>query len=177
MNWLESFKYIVDSLFNRNGYRGEVSPDIKPKKPEEPEEKSKPRADISLSDTDVAWEGIVWHHSATKDTTLDNWKSIVKYHTSYRMDGRIVSKEEFVKAKTDGVKAYYQSRWRAVGYHGGVEWVDGVLKYQKGRPLNMTGAHSGVAGVSNAFNKTYIGLCAVGNFDKEPPSQELLGEA
>lgn len=101
-----------------------------------------------------------------------DWDAIRKYHTSYRVDFNIVSKEEFerrLKAK-DGKS--FQTPWRDVGYHGGTEWVDGKVIFAKGRPLNMIGAHAGVAGVSSQFNQDYIGLCAVGNFDTVLPKPE-----
>ncbi len=41
------------------------------------------------------WKGIVWHHSASPDGVTRDWGAIVKYHTSYRVDFNIVSKEEF----------------------------------------------------------------------------------
>ena len=173
MTWSTSLRYLIDLLFRRNGFRGEVSPanQNSPNKANE-----KPRLQIDLIDSNIAWKGVVLHCSATKDTQLDNWQSIVRYHTSYRVDYNIVTKEEFEQAKilrAGKSKPVLQRPWADVGYHGGIEMVDGVLKYQHGRSLNMTGAHAAVAGVSSEYNRTHIGICFVGDFETIPPSKEL----
>lgn len=118
------------------------------------------------------WKGIVWHHSASPDGETRDWDAIVRYHTSYRVDYNIVSKEEFEKRLTAKEGKSFQIPWKAVGYHGGTEWADGKVIFNWGRPLSMIGAHSGVAGVSNQFNQDFIGLCALGNFENVSPKPE-----
>lgn len=118
------------------------------------------------------WKGIVWHHSATPDGASKNWDAIKRYHTSYRIDGEIVTEVEYQRRLAANQGKSFQTPWRDIGYHGGTEWVNGKLEFYWGRPLNEVGAHAGVHGVSNVFNADYIGLCAVGDFDKAPPRLE-----
>ena len=118
------------------------------------------------------WKGIVWHHSASPDGQTRDWGGIVKYHTSFRVDFEIVTEEEFNRRLQCGLGKTFQRPWRAVGYHGGTEWVDGKVVFNWGRPLTEIGAHSGVKNASNLFNTEYLGLCAIGSFDAEPPKPE-----
>jgi len=121
----------------------------------------------------LPWRGIVWHHSSSPDGNLRDWQGIVKYHTSYRIDFNIVSKEVFDKrlAANDGKS--FQVPWKAVGYHGGIEFENDQMVFNPGRPLSMKGAHAGVKGSSSRFNTEYIGLCAIGDFDKAAPRIEM----
>lgn len=86
--------------------------------------------------------GVVIHHSLTKDGKQVDWDAIKKYHM-----------------ETNG--------WDDIGYHAGVERINGVLTGLTGRPVNMQGGHT------KGHNNT-IGICIVGNFDKAPPDDELL---
>jgi len=131
---------------------------------------------IEIEDS-LAWKGIVWHHSLSADTTTRNWDGIVRYHTSYRIDFNIVTEAEYNARLKSGKGRYFQKPWRAVGYHGGIELVNGVPEYNEGRPLSMIGAHSGVKGASNRFNTEYIGLCAIGNFDVANPPELIWNYA
>lgn len=118
------------------------------------------------------WKGIVWHHSASPDSPGRDWPGIVKYHTSYRIDFNIVTPEEFERRRAAGDGKVFQMPWLAVGYNGGTEWVGDEVVFNWGRPLNMVGAHSGVAGCSNIFNEEYLGFCSIGDFDAAPPRPE-----
>lgn len=122
-----------------------------------------------------AWKGIVWHHSASPDGNVRDWPGIVKYHTSYRVDFNIVTKEEYDRRfnATPKLGKSFLPPWRAVGYHGGIELVDGEAVYCQGRSFFDIGAHSGVAGASNRFNEEYLGLCALGNYDIFPPPEKI----
>lgn len=111
------------------------------------------------------WKGICWHHSASPDKVTRDWESIVKYHTSYRVDFDIVTKEEFERRLAAHKGKVFQKPWNAVGYHAGTELVNGKPVFSWGRALSMTGAHAGVAGVSNKFNEDFIGICCIGNYD------------
>ncbi len=119
------------------------------------------------------WKGIVWHHSASPDGITRDWDAIVKFHTSYRVDFNIVTKEEFDRRLETRKGTTFQTPWRDVGYHGGIEWINNVVVYQAGRSLDMIGAHAGVKDASNRFNVEYLGLCAMGNFDAKPPKPEM----
>lgn len=117
------------------------------------------------------WAGVVLHHSSTCDTDSDDWEGIRRYHTSYRIDHRTVSKDEFDrrKAARDGIK--FEEPWKYVGYHFCLERINGVLTWQMGRPWTMAGAHAGTH-ISNEFNKTHLGCCIIGDFDKKIPDRE-----
>lgn len=130
----------------------------------------KPKLSIQI-DTSRSrpWKGVVWHHSATPDGAIRDWDGIVRFHTSHRVDFRVVSPEEFERRKQAGQGKVFQKPWKAVGYHGGTEWVNGQVVFNAGRPLSMAGAHAGVDGVSNSFNEDCLGLCAVGDFDPRAP--------
>jgi len=136
-------------------------------------EKDFAKIPIDISNS-KSWKGIVWHHSASKDGVLRDWPGIVKYHTSYRINSDIVTKEEFYRrfaVKKAGES--FLEPWIDVGYHGGVELVGGVPVYNAGRSLKSSGAHSGVKGCSNSFNSEYLGFCAIGDFDLKSPPIEI----
>lgn len=59
---------------------------------------------------------IVVHHSATADTTLENFDAIRDYHMNVR-------------------------GWRDIGYHAVAEMVNGSPVVQYGRPEHIPGAH------------------------------------
>ncbi len=86
--------------------------------------------------------GIIIHHSLTKDGKSVDWDAIRRYHMQ-------------------------EKGWSDIGYHAGVERVNGELTAHAGRPLDMTGAHC------LGHNDT-IGICIVGNFDVAPPDDETL---
>lgn len=110
--------------------------------------------------------GIIIHHSLTKDGKTVDWDGIKKYHTSYRHNGVVVKKEEFIRLQTAGAKGL-ESPWADIAYHAGVERINGVLTQLTGRSLTATGAHC------VGHNDT-VGICIVGNFDAAPPDDELL---
>lgn len=87
---------------------------------------------------------IAIHHSISKDEPDGmSWDAIKKYHTEVR-------------------------GWNDVGYHFGIERIDGEYQMLAGRPLNENGAH--VLG----FNHNAIGVLLVGNFNKNLPDEEML---
>lgn len=133
----------------------------------------KPKLDIKIEiNNSRKWHGIVWHHSATVDGNTNDWHSIWRYHTSYRIDGNIVSEQEFNRRFVLKDGKNFEKPWKSIGYHIGTEVIDGKVVLQWGRPLLMIGAHAGVKNASNQFNEDYLGFCAIGNFDLKPPSAE-----
>lgn len=90
-------------------------------------------------------EFIIIHHSLTKDGQVPDWPAIRRYHV-----------------ETNG--------WNDIGYHWGIEDVDGKLVLQTGRAVGTAGAHCKEAGM----NQRSIGVCVVGNFDLAPPSVEKV---
>lgn len=90
-------------------------------------------------------EYIIIHHSATKEDTFANdWESIRKYH------------------KSQG--------WRDIGYHYGIEYVNGKIVTQKGREESETGAHC----QADRMNHKSIGICLVGNYEVQKPTEEQM---
>jgi hypothetical protein len=130
----------------------------------------KPRLDISIPiKSSRIWRGIVWHHSASADGITRDWDAIRRYHTSYRIDGIMVLKDEFMKRRTYKIGKNFEEPWKDIGYHVGTELVDGKPEFNWGRPLSMIGSHAGVKGKPNTFNSDYIGICCVGNYDLVSP--------
>jgi hypothetical protein len=113
------------------------------------------------------WQKIVVHHSATKDGIVNDWVAIKRYHTSYRIDGVIVSKEEFLDRSMKHKGTLFEEPDRDIAYHFGIEQISGKLLLQIGRSLDMDGAHT------KGQNQTSIGICCIGNYDLAPPSVEM----
>ena len=90
-------------------------------------------------------EYIVIHHSATADGQTVDWNAITNYHKN-----------------TLG--------YLDVGYHYGIERVNDRWAIITGRAEDQVGAHTKQEGM----NYKSIGICVVGNFDKERPSPEAL---
>lgn len=85
---------------------------------------------------------IVIHHSLTKDGQSLSWKGIRNYHMG-----------------TNG--------WSDIGYHYGIEMIDGSVEILVGRSMSMAGAHAPGA------NNTSLGICIVGNFEESMPDVNI----
>lgn len=110
---------------------------------------------------------IVIHHSKSKDGATQNWDSIRRYHMSYRHNGNMVDKETFERLQRESVGGL-EEPWSDIGYHIGIEMVNGKLEVLHGRSLHTAGAHA------IGFNDRSIGVCLIGDYDREPPSPERL---
>lgn len=119
-----------------------------------------------------SWKGVVIHHSATVDGRANDWKAIKKYHTSYRIDGEIVDEVTFKQRQMLGSGKVFEKPWSDIGYHGGWELEGDLYVFKVGRSWSVPGAHAGLKN-NSSFNNDYLGLCAVGNYDKTPPPQAL----
>jgi len=120
------------------------------------------------------WSKIILHHSATDDDAFaDDWKAIERFHTSFRNGDRIMTPEEVARYKADlrALRGQPQPKdwewkavlrpWRAIGYHAGIEKVNGAHRFQIGRSLDEVGAHC------RGQNLDAIGFMFCGNFDKD----------
>ena len=110
------------------------------------------------------WKFILIHHSATPDGKVNDWDSIRRYHMSYRIDGVIIaSKDEFDRRKAAGQGKLFETPDLDIGYNFGIEEQAGAILLKIGRPLTMSGAHCKEA----SMNSLSIGICVVGDYDKE----------
>jgi N-acetylmuramoyl-L-alanine amidase len=91
---------------------------------------------------------MIIHHSATKDSGTVSWTAIRKWHI--------------------GEHPQSPYRWNDIGYHFGVEIVDGYYEVIAGRPIDRAGAHT------VGMNNSSIGVCFVGNFDEVPPPDAMI---
>lgn len=86
---------------------------------------------------------LIIHHSLTKDQTVADWSAIRRYHIQ-------------------------DKGWTDIGYHWGIENVNGSIVVQKGRAEYITGAHT------KGMNDKSLGICVVGNYDLAPPLEAVL---
>jgi hypothetical protein len=113
------------------------------------------------------WKHIIIHHSDTEDDAArDDWEGIRRFHMSWRLGGDTITEaraKELIAEGKQGVLA----PWSQIGYHWGVESVKGKIVFQKGRSLTTVGAHC------IGMNSQAIGICCVGDFDKQHPSDAV----
>lgn len=91
---------------------------------------------------------IMLHHSLTKDGDTVSWQAIRRFHIE-------------------------KQGWNDIGYHAGIEQVNGRPEAFYGRPWSMKAAACKEADM----NDLALHLCIVGNFDLMPPSLETLNFA
>lgn len=88
---------------------------------------------------------IIIHHSDTKDSGAIDWDAITRYHIEH-------------------------NGWADNGYNWGLELVGDTFQILKGRPMSIAGAHTR----DGRFNQRSVGVCVVGDWDKEAPPREQL---
>jgi N-acetylmuramoyl-L-alanine amidase len=93
-------------------------------------------------------ENIIIHHSLTKDSRTVSWGAIKNYHVN-------------------------ELGWRDIGYHFGIEDIDGQVQILTGRMMDETGAHCSQEGM----NRKSIGICLVGNYDSDPVPPKIWHQA
>jgi len=110
---------------------------------------------------------IVIHHSWSPDNNmLRDWDGIKKFHTSWRYQGDIVTEQKAHELMGQGKMVL--SPWNDVGYQFGIEEINGHVEVLNGRDIGEVGAHA------VGFNDKSIGICLIGNYDKEVPSNGKL---
>lgn len=88
---------------------------------------------------------IVIHHSLTADSGTVSWNAIRRFHVE-------------------------QQKWRAIGYHFGVEVVKDAAGKEAVEVLFGRLLHESAAAVSQlGMNTKGVHVCVVGNFDVAPP--------
>jgi N-acetylmuramoyl-L-alanine amidase len=90
-------------------------------------------------------EYLVIHHSFTKDGLVVDWKAIRDYHIN-----------------TNG--------WDDIGYHYGIEKVNGDYVIISGRSEDTNGAHTKEQGM----NSKSLGICVIGNYDLGEPDKRAF---
>jgi len=116
------------------------------------------------------WQGVVLHHSLTKDGLVPDEEAITRYHTSWRHKGNIITEAEAKKIIDFDDGETVTPPWSDNGYNVLVEFVDDSITIFLARPLSRTGAHT----KQNRRNLTHIGLCFIGNFDAVEPKGHKL---
>jgi len=111
---------------------------------------------------------IILHHSLTKDSKTVSWQAIRKYHTSYRYRDEIITRDKAMELKGNDISGV-TSPWRDIGYHFGIEDINGEYEVLLGRMMNISGAHTRAGGM----NSCSWGICLIGSFDKNPPPKYM----
>lgn len=114
-------------------------------------------------------DAIVLHHSLTEDGKTLSWSAIRKYHMSWKCEGRIIEAAQAQALMAQG--APVQRPWKDIGYHFGIERVGDHYEILAGRMMDEIGAHC----IQQEMNRHSLGICFVGNFDRETVPLAQLG--
>lgn len=121
------------------------------------------------------WQYIIIHHSSEQRDKYMNWDAIKEAHVSYTVDSTIVSRGVFLFCREiEPEKHIFKKAWDNIGYHFGIEKIDKEYCIRYGRNLNTIGAHTFINGTRNYFNRYSIGICMVGNYNREQPETNAL---
>ena len=102
---------------------------------------------------------------------IPNWKRpvdlIVLHHSGIVIQERSKSPDRYKKIVEAIRQHHKQLGWDDIGYHYIID-PDGVIHI--GRSLNTCGAHT------KGFNANSIGICLLGNFEVEEPTEKQLAQ-
>lgn len=116
----------------------------------------------------INWNAIIIHHfDAADDSVKSDWENVRRYHMSYRKNGEILDEKTAIDLIARGYKGI-EKPMLDIGYHSGVELVDRKPTIKNGRPLDMVGGHC------LGWNDRALGFCFGGDFDINPPTDEML---
>lgn len=111
---------------------------------------------------------VILHHSYSVDGQTRNWDAIRRYHMSFRYQGEIITESQWAALLAEGKTSGLEKPWSDIGYNLGIENVNGKLTVLPGRPIGAPGAHA------VGFNTRSVGICLIGNYDLDPPSEDRL---
>jgi len=108
-------------------------------------------------------------HPWTPDEPPRDWKYIVIHHTATpRGSVESIHREHLARRDANG------NPWRGIGYHfvigNGNGMADGQIEPTFRWRDQLPGAHAGDA----IHNQQGVGICLVGNFEKQPPTQAQM---
>lgn len=108
---------------------------------------------MNLADALKGKTHVVIHHSLTKDSGTVSWNAIRLFHVE-------------------------QQKWRAIGYHFGIERVADAAGREAVEVLMGRLLHETAAAVKEQhMNDAGVHICVVGNFDEAAPPQDVLEKA
>jgi len=92
---------------------------------------------------------------------MNDPKYIILHHSTTK-DGRTYD--------TDAIRNYHVNvlKWNDIGYHFLLERVNYELEIIPGRPIHKEGAHA------LGFNDRSVGICLIGNYDKDFPPYKMI---
>lgn len=116
------------------------------------------------------WDRWIIHHSWSMDHGILNAPAIRTYHSSWRIDGHIVSYDEYKRRKAINDGDLFQSKWfdDDPSYHYLIEYYKQHPEILIGLPMTEKGAHCA------GMNSRSLGTCFIGKFDDVAPPDELL---
>jgi hypothetical protein len=117
---------------------------------------------------DAATEPITWESLAPPASTpLRSWRHIVLHHSNTRKD---------TVASIDA--AHRRKGWDGIGYHlvigNGVNMADGAMEPTFRWRSQLHGAHAGSSPLAKAWNDQGIGICLLGKFNDDTPSEHQI---
>jgi len=180
MNVLETVKILFNNIFRINSADKLVNKD--PQIIDKPNINTLPKHIKILNDyninikNSIPWQFLVIHHSATVDTSYNDFDAIKKFHMSWKnmKNGTIINEIEAKKLLQDSSMAkYIKAPFKDIAYNFLFEFVGNNCIFHNGRNLSETGAHA-IGFNGQKGDRLGIGICFIGNYSVQKPSPELL---